>query len=233
MVNIGLNTQADLNMTNNISWRFVIRSNIIYYMIFLFIFIISFRMANIQVLHYLQIRPLFISLHDPVFRFIPYHNFNTQCEILFQVTQFIMIGYFLKNPLKVIIYFQALCFIWITRWLTIYLLPFSAPHDKIPLLNYLNYGNYTISRDLFFSGHTAAVVIMIFNSDNRLLARFGLLSLLTMIILMLFSRWHYTIDIVIAPYIAYCYYSISLFITKKMMCWLKPRDRSKLCEANL
>lgn len=79
-----------------------------------------------------------------------------------------------------------------------YLVKLDPPIGLIPLVDpvgkILGYGGQLITKDLFFSGHTASLLILFLAVKIRWLKIFFLVVLLTMIML-LWQHVHYTVDI--------------------------------------
>ncbi len=98
------------------------------------------------------------------------------------------------------------------RILLLYLVPLEAPLHLIalkdPLTNYF-YGQTFITKDLFFSGHTATLCIFAFTIENQWLKTLFVLLTLVLAFLLLVQHVHYTIDVFAALPFAYlaCYLS--------------------------
>ena len=106
------------------------------------------------------------------------------------------------------LYQLPLTFIFVTilRVLAISLIPLDPPKGLIVLTDPLTgvfYGQSTITKDLFFSGHTSILFLTILcleKKNDKIIA-----SIATLIVacLLLVQHVHYTIDIIAAPIIIY------------------------------
>ena len=88
----------------------------------------------------------------------------------------------------------------------LYLTPWNTPFDhqrlKDPLLAIMGGlpTDQTYSRDLMFSGHVGLLTLVALNSQYYLLAYINLIIMATSVLV---HRNHYTIDVVVAPFVAY------------------------------
>jgi hypothetical protein len=124
-----------------------------------------------------------------------------------------------QTPLLFSRFVWAYLLICITRIITISLVPLAPPAAIIPLKDPLTgffYGNQVITRDLFYSGHTATLFLIYLFLDKKTDKLLGLTALIILVVLLLVQHVHYTIDIVAAPLIVYPIYRFSMrFVTDK------------------
>jgi len=122
------------------------------------------------------------------------------------------------HPVRMLIAFQAYAIIAFMRLTTIYFLPLNEPATIIPLTDpfvaFFGEGR-TFLRDLFFSGHTATMFLFYLTAVNKKLKIVFLI--LTIIVAggVLVQHVHYTVDVIVAPFVAYAAYRISVIINKK------------------
>ena len=97
----------------------------------------------------------------------------------------------------------ALGFLYLTRSLCMLLCPFHFPYDCIPLRDtFIQFiSPMSFKNDLMFSGHISTMVTLGLNDDMYNTYYFYVAGMVA--ILMLSSRVHYTIDLLVAPYMAY------------------------------
>ncbi|HMQ05781.1 MAG TPA: phosphatase PAP2-related protein [Saprospiraceae bacterium] len=124
---------------------------------------------------------------------------------LFGVTYAAMvlgIGNAFKSPHKAQWVILTTIFIVIMRMMTMFCLPLEPPDGIIPLrdpfLEYTFYHGDVITRDLFFSGHTASIFSLALIVENRKMKIFLLISTGIVAFLLLLQHVHYTVDILAA-----------------------------------
>jgi hypothetical protein len=102
------------------------------------------------------------------------------------------------------------CFI-IVRSICLVLVPLNPPIGLIELKDPLTnvfYGGSFITKDLFFSGHTATMVIMVLSLEKKLDKLYCKGAAFCVATLLLVQHVHYTIDVVAAPFFAlFCYHA--------------------------
>lgn len=145
-------------------------------------------------------------LHDPVLQLLTPYDFS---DIIFFFTYsaiaFGMVSGF-ANPGRFIRGLQAYTIIVFLRTTSIYFFPLEVPAGMITLIDPV--GNFcfqsptAITKDLFFSGHTATLAFMFLIAQHRWLKVFCGIALAIVPILLMWQHVHYTIDIVFAPIVA-------------------------------
>lgn len=112
-----------------------------------------------------------------------------------------IILYSIRSPWLLLRNIQVFIVLQYLRNLCLYMVPLAAPHGIVPLhdpiLEYVAYDQKPLLQDLFFSGHTAAVVLfaLFTKKNNYLFTAFVLISCL-MAYLLIVQHCHYTIDII-------------------------------------
>lgn len=152
-----------------------------------------------------------IQLNDWVLNQIPSINFSYPIFSIIYVGVIYLLFQLLKEPKKFLWFAWAFNLETSLRFLTIYCIPLDPPIDLIvlhdPLAEIFIYGeNLAITKDLFFSGHTATMVFICSFLPTKLERNIAVLFTLILIFLLLFQHIHYTIDIVGA--IAFTLFSI-------------------------
>lgn len=99
----------------------------------------------------------------------------------------------------------------ISRFITISLVPLNPPHGLIDIWDPITdmfYGETYVTKDLFYSGHTATqflFFLLLPKKSDKLLA---LITTILMGVLVMVQHVHYTIDVVFAPPLTYlCYWA--------------------------
>jgi hypothetical protein len=118
----------------------------------------------------------------------------------------------IKDPdmfLLLIWSYVLLCF---GRILSIYLVPLNPPKGLIELKDPLSgifYGSQMVTKDLFFSGHTATLFTMFLCLKDKTDKLILLLSSFAIGILVLVQHVHYTLDVAAAFLFSYLFYRMA------------------------
>ncbi len=141
------------------------------------------------------------QITDPVLDAIPAMDFSpVTFAIIWLVSIWFMIR-MLQQPSIALKGLIAIDLIFLTRMLTIFLLPLEPPPGlvelKDPISNYF-YGeeHAFITRDLFFSGHTSTQIMIGLILPGRKEKLLAFLGAIAVAILVLVQHIHYTIDVV-------------------------------------
>ena len=85
-----------------------------------------------------------------------------------------------------------------------------------PLVNQAFYGGTVITKDLFYSGHTATVFLAFLCFNKKVLKIMALLATWLIAVMLLIQHAHYTIDVVAAPIFTYMIYKMVSRLIKLM-----------------
>ncbi|GAA3920483.1 phosphatase PAP2-related protein [Hymenobacter algoricola] len=155
---------------------------------------------------YLQARPG-VVLPDPLLAGLPAHDVSVPTFALIYLSIGATLGYLLRRPGLLLHSLWAYLLLHAFRTLTLWLLPLDPPagllllHD--PFVDRFLYGGPTpITKDLFFSGHTATLFLLALSVRGR--GKRGLLLAATVAVggLVLVQHTHYTYDVLAAPFFA-------------------------------
>lgn len=152
-----------------------------------------------------------VIINDPV---LDLFNPVNLTWLTFSLIYFSLILYLFvnrKDPKKIMFTLQAYGLMVLFRIIAMYLTPFEAP-EKLLLLNdpfvqLFGQGDI-LTKDLFFSGHTGTLFLLFLLSENKILNVFFLTATILVGSAVLLQHVHYTIDVFIAPFIAYASYMI-------------------------
>lgn len=112
-------------------------------------------------------------------------------------------------------YIWMLIFVCIVRFISISLVRLDPPAGLVPLIDPLTgcfYGHASITHDLFFSGHTSTMVLILLNLEKKSDKIIAFVATIAVMALLLIQHIHYTIDVLAAPVIVYCLYRLTRFL---------------------
>jgi PAP2 superfamily C-terminal len=157
-------------------------------------------------------------LSDWVLNRIPVHDESIPIFILIWLAALLILVRFIQDPEI------FLCFLWgynllcISRIITISIVPLDPPRGLVELTDRLAnafYGPKFITRDLFYSGHTASVFLIFLCLRKKADRIFALSAAIIVGVLLMIQHVHYTIDVLAAPLFAYAMYFLGMKIVGK------------------
>ncbi len=122
-----------------------------------------------------------------------------------------------KSPDIALICIWCFWLISVSRVLSITLFHLNPPENLIPLIDPLSntfYGGKFITKDLFYSGHTATQFLMFLCLKKKIDKIVALLATISIGILVLIQHIHYTIDVVTAPLFAYLCFRLAKWLLR-------------------
>ncbi|HPI36882.1 MAG TPA: phosphatase PAP2-related protein [Ignavibacteriaceae bacterium] len=121
------------------------------------------------------------------------------------------IFFLIKTPAKLIEALRVYTIMIAFRILAMYLLPLEPPVTMIPLqdpfIEFFGTGQL-LTKDLFFSGHTATMFILFLTAKAKRERILFLIVTIVIAALVVIQHVHYTIDVIAAFFFTYCSYSI-------------------------
>ena len=160
-----------------------------------------------------------VELNDPLLKLLYPINLSVFIFGLIYFSIFFGLISFLTEPTRFIFALQGYTLLVIIRILTLYLTPLNAPANMIPLVDpivkYFGTGQL-LTKDLFFSGHTATMFFLFLISKNRKMKTFFFLGFIIIAVAVLIQHAHYTIDVIAAPFFTYAAYRIVLLTREKL-----------------
>ncbi len=150
-----------------------------------------------------------IKFDDAILYLIPPTNVSILIFLIIWSTAALSIFRCIKEPLICLLFLWSYIILNITRIMSITLLPLEPPVDIIPLMDPISnifYGGKFITKDLFYSGHTATMFLMFLCLQKKFDKAITLVATFAIGILVLVQHVHYTLDVVVAPLFAYLSY---------------------------
>lgn len=140
-----------------------------------------------------------VVLRDPLLARIPSFDLSLPLFSVIYASSLLVIIHLINKPGPLLRGLIALALVYTVRIVTLYFVPLDPPVGCIPLADpfilHLAYGNVLVTRDLFFSGHTACMLTLALSVRNRTLKRTLFTALALVIVMLLVQHAHYTIDI--------------------------------------
>ena len=159
-----------------------------------------------------------VVLNDWVLAHIPPHNVSVLIFAIIWGMVLLILIRTINKPSIYITYCWTLIFVYIVRFVTISVVALDPPIGLIPLVDPLSsvfYGNATITKDLFFSGHTTTMVLIFLCLERRTDKIIALIAAFAVAYLLLVQHIHYTIDILAAPIVVYPCYRLTRYLLYK------------------
>jgi hypothetical protein len=158
------------------------------------------------------------TLTDPVLALFPAVNLTWLTFLIIYAGIIAGLVILVQNPRRLLLVFQAYAVMALFRMAAMYLTPLEPPPGIIelrdPFVEFFG-GGTTLTRDLFFSGHTSTTFLLFLVIPGRgLRVAYACATLLVGLCVVL-QHVHYTVDVVAAPFFAYGAYSIVLGICKR------------------
>jgi hypothetical protein len=190
------------------------KTEIILTVVFLIIILLIF--ANF--LEYIEGRDG-VSLPDPILQLFNPVDLTWLTFGLIYASLIIAIINFVREPDKLLLAIQCYSLMVVFRLVVMYLTPFDAPAKLLslddPFVQFFGSGQ-VLTKDLFFSGHTATLFLLFLIDDNKFLRIFFLCSTLIVAAAVILQHVHYTVDVFTAPFFAYTSYRIVLIINENI-----------------
>ena len=163
---------------------------------------------------YIQQRPGQL-LADPVLGYLPRHDVAVPIFVLMYGASVAGLGWLGRHPALLLRGLWAYFLLTCLRMLTIWLLPLAPPLAMLdmpdPFTTFIFHtpATATITKDLFFSGHTSTVALLALAVRGRWWRAALATAALLIGLLVLVQRVHYTYDVVAAPLFAWLAYWVA------------------------
>jgi membrane-associated phospholipid phosphatase len=164
-------------------------------------------------------------LSDPLLPLFNAVDFTWFTFALIYISIFIAVVIFIPVPRLIMLAFQSYIIMVVIRMAAMYLTPLDPPPGMIPLndpvVEIFGTGQL-LTRDLFFSGHTATLFLLYLVSENKSTKYFFLICSILVGISVILQKVHYTIDVFVAPFFACIAFVIVREIRNKLN--TSPKD---------
>ncbi|MFO7525738.1 MAG: phosphatase PAP2-related protein [Ignavibacteriaceae bacterium] len=182
----------------------------------LFLIISLVSLANF--LNFIEARPG-IVLPDPVLELFNPVDLTWLTFGLIYFSLLFAVYSLIKKPLQLIFAFQLYTIMVIIRMTAMYLLPLEPPENMIllsdPVVEYFGTGR-ALTKDLFFSGHTATLFVLYLVSENKQAKHIFLVCTAMVALSVLLQHVHYTIDIFAAVFFTYSAFAFLKYLRRNV-----------------
>lgn len=162
--------------------------------------------------NYIEIRTGFI-LSDPILNLFNPIDLTWITFGLIYLSLIFAIVTLLKNPQRFLFALQLYTSMTVVRMIAMFLLPLEPPEKMIllkdPFVEFFGTGQ-TLTKDLFFSGHTATLFILFLVSEHKTIKIIFLVITIIVAFCVLLQHVHYTIDVFAAILFTYACYKFLL-----------------------
>jgi hypothetical protein len=164
-----------------------------------------------------------VVLHDPILTKLPVIDLTWPIFAVLYMALISALGLLALRPTRLCAGLQTYALMIAFRWVGMFLVPIDPPPGMITLEDpvIIWFGpSITLTRDLFFSGHTGTMCLLIFTATTKLTRVAYCVGLVLVAAFILFQRVHYTFDVFAAPAFALLAWRIVL----RTRGWLKLPD---------
>ena len=207
-----------MNKTGS-NWRETYKLKNFQYQLFLSVVILALILfLYTQFLSFVEERQGF-SFNDPVLGLISPINLTWLIFVSIYLSLFTGIIILLRNPFKLLLAIQTYMVLILVRIIAMYSLPFNPPSDMIPLndpfVQYFGTGEL-LTKDLFFSGHTATLFLLYLVIDKKPFKQLFLLLTIIVAASVILQHVHYFVDVFAAPFFTFGCFIIVKKIREKI-----------------
>jgi len=158
-----------------------------------------------------------LLLNDFVLNLLPAHDVSAYIFLILYPASALLVWRMRKNTDLCITFLWGYIFLCLVRMSTIILIPLDAPKNLIHLsdpFSIIFYGTNQITKDLFFSGHTATLFLVGLCLDNKTEKIIVFCGTAVLGLLLLIQHVHYTADVLAAPFFSYIFWHLGKRVTR-------------------
>jgi len=147
-----------------------------------------------------------VTLNDPILNLFNPINLTWLTFGLIYISLILFIINKIREPGTLMIALQTYGLMVLFRGIAMYLTPFNAPQHIIvlndPFVQLFGKGDI-LTKDLFFSGHTGTLFLLVLLVDSKMLKTIFLIATILVGSAVLLQHVHYSVDVLMAPFVAY------------------------------
>jgi len=158
-----------------------------------------------------------VLLNDWVIDKLPAYDVSTYIFLILYPASGFLFWRIKGNSSMCITFLWGYIFLCLARMITISMIPLDAPKQLIHLadpFSIIFYGTNVITKDLFFSGHTASLFLvgLCLEKKSEKAVVFAATAILG--VLLLIQHVHYTADVIAAPFFSYLFWCLGKRVAK-------------------
>lgn len=198
-------------MTQSLNWKENYKpKSVKYQLLFSLIILAAGLYFYSNFLTFIEAREGF-SFKDPVLILIKPVNLTWLIFISIYLSLFLGIIILIKNPLQLVFTIQVYFVLILIRMIAMYTVPFNPPPSMIPLndpfVQFFGTGKL-LTKDLFFSGHTATIFLLYLVVEKKIIKKIFLLFTIVVAVSVIVQHVHYFIDVFAAPFFTFTSYAL-------------------------
>jgi hypothetical protein len=161
-----------------------------------------------------------IQINDLILNQMPPIDFSVPIFIVEYTTLILVLLLTIPHPDRFVKGLQMFGLVTLTRTMTIYFIPLEPPRDMI-LLNdpmatfFLHTKDTVVTKDLFFSGHIAALSLLALIVENKYAKKWATVAIILVGIMIMWQHVHYSMDVFCAPVMSFICYRVVLYFHRE------------------
>jgi len=154
-----------------------------------------------------------VVLQDPILNLFAPMDVTWITFILIYSGLLIGVYFLFLEPRQMILAFQAYTLLYFFRVTGMFITPFDAPENIIPLndpfVEFFSTAGTVLTKDLFFSGHTSTLFLLYLTATKKKLRIIFMIATILVAICVVIQHVHYIVDVFAAPFFAYGSYRLA------------------------
>ncbi|WP_158799697.1 phosphatase PAP2-related protein [Pedobacter sp. L105] len=203
--------------SKQLSWRFAWDYPAFRVKLLLGIFVMGMIVFYLQDF-FLLIQPRSgVLLNDWVLNELPARDVSSYIFLILYPASGFFFWRMRKNSTNCITALWGYVFLCSVRMITIAMVPLDAPKHLIHLsdpFSIIFYGANPITKDLFFSGHTATLFLVGLCLEDKREKAIIFAATAVLAVLLLIQHVHYTVDVLAAPFFSYLFWYMGKTVAK-------------------
>jgi hypothetical protein len=158
-----------------------------------------------------------VGINDRLLDLIPAYDVSTYIFLILYPASALVLWKIRGNSNLCITFLWGYIFMCLARMVTITLIPLDPPKQIIHLedpFSIIFYGTHVITKDLFFSGHTASLFLVGLCLEKKRDKILVFTATAVLAGLLLIQHVHYTADVIAAPFFSYLFWRLGKTISK-------------------